>query len=239
MQQQVKLFCPPPKISVGFGPGLTQNHQSEAQNLRGIMLPCLIMLSLLIHLLSKFHCLAALDPGQVWSSHSIVSSPRNVGPCRPRGGQWIGHWRTTRLTVCSSAPHSQAAEEAMPHLHKQERKHLTPVRRRLSWAQAVRGRVIPGMGSGVGDENAELYAEPYQPHSITPNWGANAVTGGPKFQSRHHLAPQRRLRSPKLKYEALEISDVRVPFERKVHCSYFRPLWRQGIFKLQLLLGAS
>ena len=43
---------------------------------------------------------------------------------------------------------------------------------------------------------------------------------GPKFQSRHHLAPQRKLRSPKLKYEALEISDVRATVERKVHYRY-------------------
>jgi len=26
--------------------------------------------------------------------------------------------------------------------------------------------------------------------------GAHAMTGGPKFQCRHHLAPQRKLRSP-------------------------------------------
>jgi len=47
-------------------------------------------------------------------------------------------------TVCSSAPHSQAAEEAIPHLYKQERKRPTPVRRRLSRTQALLGRVIPG-----------------------------------------------------------------------------------------------
>ena len=45
--------------------------------------------------------------------------PSAVKPCSPRGGQWIGHSRTTWSTACSSAPHSQAAE-AMPHLYKQE-----------------------------------------------------------------------------------------------------------------------
>jgi len=45
----------------------------------------------------------------------------------------------------SSAPHSQAAEEAIPHLYKQERKRPTPVRRRLSRTQALLGRVIPGV----------------------------------------------------------------------------------------------
>ena len=58
-----------------------------------------------------------------------------------------------------------------------------------------------------------------------PIGAANAVTGGPKLQSRHHLAPQRKSRSPKLKYEALEISKVRGSFERKVltHCTFFGP----------------
>jgi len=71
-----------------------------------------------------------------------------------------------------------------------------------------------------------VHSEPYQSHSIPPNWGVHAVTGGPKFQSRHHLGSQRKLRSPKLKYESLEISEVRGPFERKVlmHYSYFGPL---------------
>jgi len=54
--------------------------------------------------------------------------------------------------------------------------------------------------------------------------GGDAVTGGPKFQSRHHLGPQRKLRSPILKYESLEISGLRGSFERKVHYSYFGPL---------------
>jgi len=59
----------------------------------------------------------------------------------------------------------------------------------------------------------------------TPQLGwPHAGTGGPKFQSRHHLAPQIKLRFPKLKYEALEISEFRGPFERKVHDSFFGPL---------------
>jgi len=83
------------------------------------------------------------------------------------------------------------------------------------------------------------WSEPYQPHSITPNLGVT-LSQGPKIQSRHHFATQRKLRSTKLKYEALEISEVRGPFERKVlmHYSYFGPFWKQGIYTLQLLLGA-
>jgi len=30
----------------------------------------------------------------------------------------MGHWRATWSTVCSSAPHSQAAEKVIPHLCK-------------------------------------------------------------------------------------------------------------------------
>jgi len=71
--------------------------------------------------------------------------------------------------------------------------------------------------------------------------GSHTATGGPKFQTRHHLAPQRKLAStPKLQYEAREINKVRGPFEKKVlmHYSYFGPLSKQGIYTLQLLLGA-
>jgi len=48
-----------------------------------------------------------------------------------------------KMAVCFSAPHSQAAEEAIPRLYKQERKRPTPVRSWLSRTQAVLGRVIP------------------------------------------------------------------------------------------------
>jgi len=44
--------------------------------------------------------------------------------------------------ACSSAPHSQAAGEAISHSYKQDRKRPTPVRRRLSRTQALLGRVI-------------------------------------------------------------------------------------------------
>jgi len=41
----------------------------------------------------------------------------------------------------------------MPHLYKQEWKHLTQVRRRLSRTQALHGRVHrEGLGAGAGDE---------------------------------------------------------------------------------------
>ena len=63
---------------------------------------------------------------------------------------------TTWSMVCSSAPHSQATEEAIPHLYKQEWKRSTPVRRWPSRTQALLGKVIPtGVDGSVGDENVE------------------------------------------------------------------------------------
>ena len=50
----------------------------------------------------------------------------------------------TWSTVCSSAPHSQAAEEAISHLYKQGRKRPTPARRRLSRTQALFGGSFGG-----------------------------------------------------------------------------------------------
>jgi len=43
----------------------------------------------------------------------------------------------------------------MPHLYKQERKCPPSVGRWLSWTQALLGRVTPGVGGGVEDENSE------------------------------------------------------------------------------------
>ena len=105
--------------------------------------------------------------GQVMSSHSVVSSSRTVRPCSAWGGRCIGHWRTIWSTVCSSSPHSQAAEEAIPHLYKQERKGPTLVRRRLNRTQALLGRVIPGVCVPVsGIKSGVLWGCPTTPRSI-------------------------------------------------------------------------
>ena len=88
--------------------------------------------------------MGALDLGTGVEHHSIVSSSRTARSCSLLGGRWIGHWRTTWSTVCSSAPHSQAAKEAIPHLYKQECKRPKPMWRRLSRTQALHGRVAPG-----------------------------------------------------------------------------------------------
>jgi len=46
----------------------------------------------------------------------------------------------------------------------------------------------------------------------------------PKILVPSPLSTQEEASIPKLKYEALEISEVRGPLERKVHYSYFGPL---------------
>jgi len=83
-----------------------------------------------------------------------------------------------------------------------------------------------------------MYAERYQPHSTPPTRG-HAVTGA-QNSVQSPLTPERKRRLPKLKYEALEISEVGEHFERKVliQYSYFGPLSKQGIYTLQLGFGA-
>ena len=86
------------------------------------------------------HCLAAPDLGAGVEQplDSLIVHNRQ---CIQSMGRSID-WRTTWSTVCSSASQSQAAEEAIPHLNKQERKRPSPVRRRLSRTQA---REQPGL----------------------------------------------------------------------------------------------
>ena len=101
------------------------------------------------------------------SSHSVVLSSNAVMPCSPSGGRLIGHWRTTWSTVCSSAPHSQAAEEVMPHLYKQERKSPTLVRRRLNRTRLFWGGLIRGVGAhSIGN----LPTAPYVCCCCQLNW---------------------------------------------------------------------
>jgi len=67
-----------------------------------------------------------------------------------------------------------------------------------------------------------LQTEPYQSHFIHPNRGPT-LAHGPKTQTPHHLATQRKLRLPQIpksKYEALKISEIGGPFERKVVIYY-------------------
>ena len=76
--------------------------------------------------------------------------------------------------VYSSATHSQAAEEAITHLFKQEWKRPTPVRRRLSPTQALLGRAIPGVWvpmSGIKVRSLVAFSN----HSAFHRWPAQSA----------------------------------------------------------------
>ena len=75
----------------------------------------------------------------------------------------------------------------------------------------------------------------------TPNWGDPRCHRGPKFQSRDHLAPQRKPRFPKLKNETLETNEVRGPFETKVlmHYSFFGPLLEARHLRITTAVGGA
>ena len=115
--------------------------------------------SMSLLLLSRFfinHCLAALDLGAGIEQpfNCLIVQHRQAVQTMRRSMEWT-LW-TTWSTVCSSAPHSQTAEEVIPHLYKQEWKRPTPVRGRLRRTQALLGKVIPtGVDGSVGDENVE------------------------------------------------------------------------------------
>ena len=108
----------------------------------------------------------------------------------------------------------------------------------LQWVWPVHCLQVFQLSSGVNC-HPTLQSDPYQPHTIPPI-GGPTLSQRPKIQSRHHLAPKESFDPPKLKCETLEISDIGGSFERKLlmRYSYFRPLWKQGIYTLQLLLGA-
>ena len=57
------------------------------------------------------------------------------------------------FAVCSSAPHSQDAVEAMPRLCVDDRKRPTPVRRRFSRTQASLGNPISGGRASTSSKN--------------------------------------------------------------------------------------
>jgi len=69
--------------------------------------------------------------GRFWAAIRLPHHPEPSGHA-PWRGRWIWQWRTTWSTVCSSAPHSQVSERAIPHLCKQVRKRPTLLRSRLS-----------------------------------------------------------------------------------------------------------
>ena len=88
------------------------------------------------------HCLNQMLAVVLLSQHQ-VSSSKTVRPRAPCCARCIGHAVSTWSLVCSEAPHSQFGEGARPHLYMDEWNRPTPVCRRLSLTQAVRGKPIP------------------------------------------------------------------------------------------------
>jgi len=117
------------------------------------------------------HCLAALGfgAGVEQPFDCLIVQDRQAMQSMRRSMDW------TWSTVCLSAPHSQAAEEAIPLLYKQEWKRRTPVRRRLSRTQALLGRIIPGGWVPVsGIKVRRLVGLPT--HSAFHWWSAHCAT---------------------------------------------------------------
>ena len=108
-------------------------------------------------------------------SHYVCKQCPHVAHCAPWGGWWIVQWRTTWSKVCSSAPHSQAAERAIPHLCKLERQRPKPVQRwRLSRTHAVLDRAIPGglvLMSGIKVRSLVVLSS----YSAFHRWSAQSV----------------------------------------------------------------
>jgi len=112
--------------------------------------------------------------GQVLSSHSIVLLSRTVRPCSPCVGRWIEKWRTTWSKVCSSAPHSYAAEGTITHVSKQERQRPRAVRRRLRRTHSVLVRVIPGVWVPVSEMKVRNHVV-FSNHSAFHWWSAQSA----------------------------------------------------------------
>ena len=75
------------------------------------------------------------------SQHLVLSS-KTVRPIIPRGARCMGHVKILWSAVCSLAPHSPFAEEAIAHFCMDESERPTLVRGRLSLTQAVLMKLI-------------------------------------------------------------------------------------------------
>ena len=104
------------------------------------------------------YCLNQMLAVMLLSQHRVLSS-KTVRPRAPCGARYIGHAVSTWSAVCSEVPHSQFGEGARPHLCMDEWNRPTPVRRRLSLAQAARGKPIPtGLAPVSGTKARSLEA---------------------------------------------------------------------------------
>ena len=100
---------------------------------------------------------------------------RSVTVSRPRipfGWRYMGQDVIIWSAVCSSAPHSLDAVEAMPHLCIDDRKRPIPVRRRFSRTQASLGIPIPGGRASTSPKN-ECRQEVPSRHSMLQLWSVH------------------------------------------------------------------
>ena len=110
--------------------------------------------------------------GHVSDNHLAKLSFTMSRPRIPLGWRYTGHDVIIWCAVYSSAPHSQDAVEAMPHLCIDDRKRPTPVRRRSSRTQAGEGSPIPRGRASTSSKNEcrreVLYRHP-MPAMIRPS----------------------------------------------------------------------
>ena len=107
------------------------------------------------------HCLNQMLAVVLLGQHR-VSSSKTVRPRAPCDARCIGHAVRTWSAVCSEVPHSQFGEGVRPHLCMDEWNRPTPVRRRLSLTQAIRGKLIPtGLApvSGTKAQSLETFSQ--------------------------------------------------------------------------------
>ena len=124
------------------------------------------------------HCLNQTLAVMLLIQHR-VSASKTVRPRAPCGARCIGHAVSIWSAVCSEAPHSQFGEGARPHLCMDEWNRPTPVRRRLSLTQAVRGK-LNRPGTGLGNESTEpgrIFTVLRFPFMICPFRSADAKSG--------------------------------------------------------------
>ena len=114
----------------------------------------------LILLLLQAAVLLGSDAAVMLLSQHRVSSSKTVRPRAPCDNQCMGHAIRTRSAVCLEAP--QFGEGARPHLCMNEWNRATPVRRRLSLTQAVRGKFIPtglALVLGIKTQSLEVFSQ--------------------------------------------------------------------------------
>ena len=130
--------------------------------------------------------------GQVSDSHLAQLSFTVSRPRIPFGWRCMGHDVIIWSAVCSSAPHSQDAVEAMPNLCIDDRKSHIPVRRRFSRTQAGLGSPIPGGRASTSSKNELQTRSALLPPNPPPVVCSSCCTGAQfaciseQFQSSRH-----------------------------------------------------